>query len=735
MSYKLEEYGEKKGERLSDAEQQQWLSTVVRDSNDAIILVDRDGRIIAWNHGAEQMYGYPERDAIGRDIQCIIPEKDRSKHRDTMERVWRGEDIRSQTARRITRDSRILDIWLTASLISKGRKPFAISTTERDITKTKKEKESTSNLAAIVESSDDAILSMSLDGVITSWNPAASRLYGYTSDEAIGRPASILIPPALEGEPARMIENVKRGGQVKHYETRRVRKGGTPVDVSLAISPIKDPDGNVTGISWISQEITESRRIRNRVAYLATYPVYYPNPIIEMDLSGNIRYLNPAANRLFPDLKEKAFRHPMLEGLKKYLERPGREVLTFARDTCIEESCYLENIVLLPEKNIMRIYTTDITMQKQIEKELQKSEAHLKKSQEIAHIGSWTWDLVTNEVYWSDETFKVRGIGPGQDKPSPELYFSVVHPDDVDGLRKQIDNTFKQHNRSFNIDYRVVRKDGYIRYLHSEVEVEYDSSGKPIRLTGTGQDITERKQAELALESAKAQVELYLDLMSHDIRNYNQIAEGFLELALDTLNLDQNGKELLARSMDSVQSSSRLIDNVIKLQKFKGGEALKIKPMDLCRVLADIGSDYTNFRGRQITINFNSVPGCYIMANELVNDIFENLVGNAIKHSDPGKPLMINLDLEHVKEKGRDYLKVAVEDDGVGIPDVLKGKLFARYQEWKTKTSGRGLGLFIVMSLVRGFHGDVWVEDRVTGDYRKGARFVVVLPEAPAQQT
>jgi signal transduction histidine kinase len=122
------------------------------------------------------------------------------------------------------------------------------------------------------------------------------------------------------------------------------------------------------------------------------------------------------------------------------------------------------------------------------------------------------------------------------------------------------------------------------------------------------------------------------------------------------------------------------------------------------------------------------VPGVKVEANELLKDAFVNLIANAVKHSDEEKPLTVNVKAEPVKENGKKYYRCTVEDDGPGIPDGLKSKLFHRFQRGTTKAHGKGLGLYLVRTLVEGYHGKVWVEDRVTGDHTKGARFVIMLP-------
>lgn len=118
--------------------------------------------------------------------------------------------------------------------------------------------------AAIIQNSDDAILSKDLNGVITSWNPAAERIFGYTAEEAIGRPVLMLIPPGRLDEEPEILDRLRRGERIDHYETMRVRKDGTSINMSLTVSPIRSPDGTIVGASKIGRDITEQYRARER---------------------------------------------------------------------------------------------------------------------------------------------------------------------------------------------------------------------------------------------------------------------------------------------------------------------------------------------------------------------------------------------------------------------------------------------------------------------------------------
>lgn len=238
---------------------------------------------------------------------------------------------------------------------------------------------------------------------------------------------------------------------------------------------------------------------------------------------------------------------------------------------------------------------------------------------------------------------------------------------------------------------------------------------------------------EKELSEAKAQAELYLDLLGHDINNINQSAMGFLELALETLQMDKkirlDDKILIEKPLKALHNSATLIDNVRKLQRLMK-EGVKARPVDLMEILTEMDASSFQSNGRNIAINIQPLPRCIVRADELLKDVIFNLINNAIKHSDEEKPLTVNVSVMPAEVDGRPYYKCIVEDNGPGIPDDLKDKLFTRFQRGATKAHGKGLGLYLVRTLVESYHGKVWAEDRVPGDHTQGARFVVMLPSA-----
>jgi len=239
------------------------------------------------------------------------------------------------------------------------------------------------------------------------------------------------------------------------------------------------------------------------------------------------------------------------------------------------------------------------------------------------------------------------------------------------------------------------------------------SNGETIAAVETLEDVTERKRAEEQLQEAKRQAEIYVELMGHDINNMNQVGIGCLELALGEPGLSEAVKRSIEKALGALSDSSKLISNVEKLKRISAGE-VKARKVDLGQILADVRARYLEAPGRAVTINYTPAEGCFVLANELLTDVFSNIVENAIKHS--RGPVTIDIGLGSMARGGKDHCMVTIDDNGPGIPGELKGRLFTRFERGVTPARGKGLGLYLVKSLVESYGGMVWAEDRVPGD-------------------
>ncbi len=241
------------------------LTAIVDSSDDAIISKDLNGIIKSWNRSAERLFGYTAAEAIGQSVATLLIPADRQEEEpEILSRLRRGERVDHFETKRKRKDGTLLDISLTISPVKdpKGNIVGA-SKIARNITERLQAQRAALLLSAIVDSSDDAIISKDLNGIITSWNKSAERLFGYTAAEAIGQSvATLLIPADRQEEEPEILSRLRRGERVDHFETKRKRKDGTLLDISLTISPVKDPKGNIIGASKIARDITEQLRTR-----------------------------------------------------------------------------------------------------------------------------------------------------------------------------------------------------------------------------------------------------------------------------------------------------------------------------------------------------------------------------------------------------------------------------------------------------------------------------------------
>jgi signal transduction histidine kinase len=242
----------------------------------------------------------------------------------------------------------------------------------------------------------------------------------------------------------------------------------------------------------------------------------------------------------------------------------------------------------------------------------------------------------------------------------------------------------------------------------------------------------ERKRAEAELEKSRAEAEIYLDLMGHDINNMNQVATSYTEMAIQKLDsgeaLNTGDRYMLLKTMDMLNTSSMLIENVGKIRRIKSGE-LNVEEIDLSKMIAELRSTYFQAPGKNVDINYTVDDDCVVRANGLVRDVFYNLIGNAVKHSDEPN-VKVDVEVKRIDMDGAPYCRISVADNGQGISDEVKAKIFKRFERGNTRAIGKGLGLYLVKTLTEQFKGKAWVEDRVPGDRHRGSRFVVLLPAA-----
>jgi len=244
---------------LSLLEQKQaMLAAIVATSDDAIISKTLDGVITTWNRAAQRIFGYTELEAVGNHISLIIPHERRKEEEFIIGRVTLGKKIEHFETVRQSKDGRNIPVSVSVSpVVDVLGNVIGASKIARDISEQHKARERQATLAAIIDSSDDCILSKTLEGYITSWNKAAEKMFGYTEAEALGKHISLIIPPGRLNEEQYIIGEVRKGNKVDHFQTIRLAKDGREIDISLSVSPVVNAAGRVIGASKIARDISD----------------------------------------------------------------------------------------------------------------------------------------------------------------------------------------------------------------------------------------------------------------------------------------------------------------------------------------------------------------------------------------------------------------------------------------------------------------------------------------------
>ena len=234
---------------------------------DAMVCADQGGRIVLVNAQAERLFGYRREDLAGQPVEILVPDAMKAGH--PALRAGYAADPRPRpmgagkelSGRRRDGSTFPAEISLSAIDTDEG---LLVSAAVRDVTERREATMIAARLASIIESSHDAVISEGLDGLVTSWNPGAERLYGYSQAEMIGRNIDVLIPAGRRAAEHEIQYAIARGEQMEQYQTERVRKDGTAVAVSITMSPIADSTGTIVGVSRVTRDVTFQQRANAR---------------------------------------------------------------------------------------------------------------------------------------------------------------------------------------------------------------------------------------------------------------------------------------------------------------------------------------------------------------------------------------------------------------------------------------------------------------------------------------
>jgi len=366
------------------------------------------------------------------------------------------------------------------------------------------------------------------------------------------------------------------------------------------------------------------------------------------------------------------------------------------------------------------------------------SEQNLEEAQKIGGLGHWTWDIPENNLYWSDEIYRIFELNVNSQIPSNELFNQLVHPDDR-ALVKGFYETAFNDKKPCDFDHRLLMKDGRIKYVNEKLRIEIDATGKPRRSFGIILDISEQKEAEALLIKAKEEADQankakteFIANMSHEIRTPMTSIIGISELLLEKQR-DEKEKSYIEHLMKSTHLLLSLINDIIDISNLETGR-LKLKEVDFnikeeMENILDIFLPKTN--EKDLKLDYHITPAMPLrLRGDLIRlrQVIINITGNAIKFTEKGK---IELSIECAKSVPQDGLfpvLFSIRDTGIGIAEEKLETIFEQFSQVDGSSTrlygGLGLGLSIVKRLIELMGGEICVESKV----KEGTVFHIKIP-------
>lgn len=549
-------------------ESEESYRILAETASDVIIKINSSGTILFINRACEKVFGYKQVEMTGRPLMMIIPEHSRDKYLNCfdqyLENGTRDFDRKGIEIPAQHRDGRIFPLEISFDELEQSGRHYFIAIA-RDISERRETRQMTAHLAAIVESSEDAIISKDLQGIITSWNKAAEKIYGYTAQEIIGKPGTVLIPPYLAGEEPLILRRIKNGEQIDHYETLRRRKDGRDINISLTVSPIKDENGKITGASKIARDISERRQsdrslMENQVM-LSLAMQSSRMGAWEQDIATDVVNWSEELEEIF-GLKKGEFEQTksayysfVHEDDRQRIRQEVEKAIAEHREYSIEFRFYhASGSIRWMEGRGMAVYSDkgapvrlygigiDITDRKRVEEARRESEERFRYLANAAPVLIWVSAPNGKHVWFNKPWLNFTGRTIKQE--FGDGWTEGIYPGDLERCLETYTVSFESQT-SFSMEYRLRRHDGEYRWIIDNGVPSFAPGGEFEGFIGSCMDITERKQAETVAEryrllSSKARDVIFFLQTDGKIVEANQAAVetyGYDHAALLQMNL------------------------------------------------------------------------------------------------------------------------------------------------------------------------------------------------------
>ena len=736
-----------------------YTRSLIEASLDPLVTINSSGKITDLNAATETVTGLTRTELIGSDFSDYFtsPEKARTAY----EQVFSEGLLRDYPLELRHRDGRITPVLYNATVYrNQSGKIAGVFAAARDISERTRTEEKIRYLASIVETSDDAIIGKTLDEQILSWNKGAERIYGYTAKEAIGRSIVFLAPPERKDELKTIIERIKRGESIEHFETTRQRKDGQIIQVMLTISPIKNANEEIVGASTIARDITVNkqaeREIKKLNQYMRSLIEASLDPLVTISPLGKITDVNVSTETATgqtrceligsdftdyftaPEKAQAAYEQVFREGSVRDYPLELRH-----RNGNVIPVLYNASVYRNESNEVVGVFAAarDMSEIKHAQMLLNESETRLNFAMQKSHIGVWELDLVNHTTWRTLNHDQIFGYETLLSNWTYEMFLDHVLPED----RPEVERSFRvsMDTRSdWNFECRIRRADGEVRWIFASGGHTLNSKNNLMRMSGIVFDITRRKQAEeeikklnqelesivarrtAKLELVNKELESFAYSAAHDLRTPLRSIDGFSQILMEDYGhkLDPAGKKYLEIIRTDSQRMGQLIDDILHLSKISRS-SLKLLPINLSDTVAEIGASFKCTEPER-HVDLIIQQDCKAVADlNLMRIAMENILSNAWKFTNKQR----NPKIEFGIELHEDHPVYFVRDNGIGFDMQYSSKLFGAFQRLHPihEFPGNGIGLATVQRIIQRHGGKIWIEGRLN----EGATVYFTLPQ------
>jgi two-component system cell cycle sensor histidine kinase/response regulator CckA len=743
---------------IADITEQKRMAEALRESEErfraafnsdhaVMLLIDQEtGDIVDASPGACAYYGYDREALKKRNIADInAPEEALEKMRMAKAQQQKYFDFRHRLAGGEVRD---VEVCAGPIVVAGKTLLFLIIT---DVTERKRAEERNLRLAAIVESSDDAIIGKTLDGIITSWNKGAEKIYGYEETEALGKPISLLVPSDRQDEIPEILEKIRMGEHVEHYETVRRKKDGSEVDVSLTISPIRGAEGATVGASTIARDVTELRQVQMRLekerSQLRTLVQTIPDLVWLKDSDGVYLTCNHRFESFFgadeSDIVGKTdydfvdvdladfFRDHDRKAMLADKPSTNEEWITFADDDhrelleTIKTPMYDKNGALIGVLGIGRNIT------------------ELRKAEEAEKLLSAAIEQAAEAIFIADADGIIQYVNPAMADISgfckEDLLgnpMRLLASDEYDAtLHQQLWSSIKEGN-IWSGRLASKKKDGNMYYEEGAISPVKDASGKTTNYVAVMRDITEHLKLSRQLQQAQKMeaIGTLAGGVAHDFNNLLTVVMGYSDLLLNEKNKQDPAYTDLQKIKLAAQKGA---DLVRRLLTFSRKAEFKPRPVDLNQQIEQLEKMLTRTIPKMVKIELRLADGLSRVNADptQIDQVLMNLAVNASDAMPDGGRFIIEttnvfLDEEfartHLGTQPGEYALLIISDTGCGMSRETVERIFEPFYTTKEAGKGTGLGLATVYGIVKQHNGYV----TCYSEPGEGTTFRIYLPVA-----